>query len=68
MEVEQAIETLKEKNDKKCVLALTLKHGEVVSIFGGLIEVEVDLEYHASRPLLRFKAPRFVDIFRTKKD
>ena len=67
MQINQAIETLNEKGDKKCVLALTLKHGEVVKILDGLIEVEIDLEYHPSRPMIKFKAPRFVDIFRTKK-
>jgi hypothetical protein len=67
MEITQAIETLKEKNDKQCVLALTLKHGETVNILGGLIQIEVDLEYHSSRPLLRFKAPKFIDIFRSKR-
>lgn len=67
MELIQAIETLKEKNVKKTILALTLKHGESVSILGGLIQIEIDLEYHSSRPLLRFHAPRFIDILRIKK-
>lgn len=54
------------KNSKKSTLCLTLRHGESVSVLGGLIEIEIDLEYHPTRPMLRFKAPFFVDIFRVK--
>lgn len=67
MQIEQAVETLIQNKDKKCILGLTVKNGETVSIMNGLIEIEVDLDYHNSRPLLRFKAPRFISIFRVKK-
>jgi sRNA-binding carbon storage regulator CsrA len=67
MGIEQAIETLNNKNERPAILALTLKHGESISILGGLIEIEVNLTYHPSRPMLKFKAPKFVRIFRIKK-
>jgi hypothetical protein len=67
METLQAIETLREHSDKKCSLTLTLKHGEVVALLGGLIEIQIDLEEHKTKPMLRFKAPKFVDIFRIKR-
>ena len=67
MNTVEAIETLNKHKDKKSSLPISFKHGDSVTLLNGLIEIEIDLEYHSNRALLRFKAPRFVDIFRIKK-
>ena len=55
-------------NETKKILCISFKHGESVSLINGLIELEFDLKHHTNRVLVRFKAPRFVEIFRKKKE
>lgn len=54
-------------DESKKNLCLTFKDGESVSLMNGLIEIEFDLKSHSSRVLVRFKAPRFVQILRKKR-
>lgn len=67
MLTEQAINVLEQNAESKSTLKVSFKHGEIISILNGLIEIEVDLEYHSNRVLMKFKAPKFVKIFRIKK-
>jgi hypothetical protein len=71
MDLQQAVDSLSNivnLGEPKKKLCLTLRHGETVSFLNGLVEVEVDLKAHSSRALLKFKAPKFVTIFRKKKE
>lgn len=55
-------------NEPKKNLCITFKDGESVSLMNGLIELEFDLSHHSNRVLVRFKAPRFIQILRKKRD
>jgi hypothetical protein len=55
-------------DEPKKILCITFKHGESVSLLNGLIELDFDLKHHSNRVLVRFKAPKFVQIFRKKKE
>lgn len=71
MDLQQAVDSLSNivnLGEPKKNLSVSLKHGESVSLLNGLIEIEVDLKEKSSRVLIRFKAPKFVTIFRKKKE
>ena len=55
-------------NEPKKFLCITFKDGESVSLLNGLIEMEFDLKLKSNRVLVRFKAPKFVQILRKKRE
>lgn len=71
MDLQQAVNSLSDivnLGEPKKNLCITLKHGESVSLLNGLIEIEVDFKKKSNGVLLRFNAPKFVSIFRKKKE
>lgn len=69
MDLNQAVQSLSDLvnlNEPKKNLIINFKDKEILSLLGGLIEIEVDLMYNNSKKkvALRVKAPAFVKVLR----
>jgi hypothetical protein len=69
MNLNQAVQSLSDLvnlNEPKKNLIINFRDKEILSLLGGLIEIEVDLMYNNSRKkiALRIKAPLFVKAIR----
>jgi hypothetical protein len=69
MNLNQAVQSLSDLvnlNEPKKNLIINFRDKEILSLLGGLIEVEVDLMYNNSKKkvALRIRAPSFVKVIR----